>query len=309
MTIRQPWQEQVWLLFTANLGTKLISIAIAVVLWMIVLGSRNVEATKEIPLEIITPSDIVIANDIPDHIAFRLSGPKAFLRTVLDRKEDPIRVNLSGAKPGLVTYRFFSDNIRVPIGVKVATINPASVVIKLEPLKRREVPVKLELRGAMPDGFRIAKTEVHPSVVRVKGAESRLESLTEIISSPVDVSALKANLDAEVPLDLSRYNVVLDGPPPHVLIEVEPMSANFRIRNVDVRVQSSLKFKLDQKSVSVLVRADPKDLKTLSHGKIYGVVDLEGKPKGKYTENVKVILPEGVGLVKVVPERVGVTLY
>src|SRR3954468_16624660 len=114
------------------MGTKLISVAIAVVLWMIVLGSRNVEATKEIPLEIITPSDIVPANEIPDRIAFRLSGPKAFLRTVLDRKEEPIRVNLSGAKPGLVTYRFFSDNIRVPIGVKVVSINPTAILIKLE---------------------------------------------------------------------------------------------------------------------------------------------------------------------------------
>src|SRR5687768_2293795 len=95
---RLSWQEQVWQALTSNLGTKLISVAIAVVLWMIGLGSRNVEATKEIPLEVITPSELVPANDVPERIAFRLSGPKAFLRTVLDRKDEPIRVNLSGAK-------------------------------------------------------------------------------------------------------------------------------------------------------------------------------------------------------------------
>src|SRR5580658_4148228 len=121
----------IWASLTQNIGTKLISIAIAVVLWIVVLGSRNVEVTKEIPLEVITSSDVVPANDIPDKIAFRMSGPKAFLRAILDRREDPIRVNLSGAKPGLVTYRFFSDNIRVPIGVKVLSINPTSVLIKL----------------------------------------------------------------------------------------------------------------------------------------------------------------------------------
>src|SRR3954463_5722322 len=147
MAPRQTWQEQIWLALTSNLGTKLISVAIAVVLWMIVLGSRNVEATKEIPLEVITPADIVPANEIPDRIAFRLSGPKAFLRSILDRREDPIRVNLSGAKPALVTYRFFSDNIRVPIGVKVLSINPTAILVKLENLKRRDVPVKVELRG------------------------------------------------------------------------------------------------------------------------------------------------------------------
>src|SRR3954471_21675607 len=102
MTERGTFPERLWALVSANFGTKMVSIVIAVVLWGIVLGSRNVEVTKEIPLEVITQGDIVPANEIPDRIAFRLSGPKAFLRNILDRREDPIRVNLSGAKPTLV---------------------------------------------------------------------------------------------------------------------------------------------------------------------------------------------------------------
>lgn len=309
MAPRPTWQAQLWSALASNLGTKLISVAIAVVLWMIVLGSRNVEATKEVPLEIITPTDLVPANEVPDRIAFRLSGPKAFLRAVLDRKEEPIRVNLSGAKAGLVTYRFFSDNIRVPIGVKVLSINPTSVLIKLEPLRKREIPLKLELRGAVPEGFRIVRSEVKPDRVRLKGAESRLDAIGELPSAPIDVSGLHQSVDRDVPLDLSRFNVALDGPLPKVHIEIEPVSANFRIKNVDIRVVAGHKYRLDEKTVSVLVRADPKDLKSLHHGKIFGVIDLSGKPTGKYTESVKVTLPEGVGLVKVIPEKVGVTLY
>src|SRR5262245_15471930 len=117
-------------LFTSNLGLKLVSVIMGVVLWFVVLGSRNVEVTKEVPVELITPSDLVPSNEIPDKISFRLVGPKAFLRAVLDRKEDPIRVNLGGARPGLVTYRFFSDNIQLPIGVKVLSINPTAILIK-----------------------------------------------------------------------------------------------------------------------------------------------------------------------------------
>ena len=294
---------------TSNLGTKLISVAIAVVLWMIVLGSRNVEATKEVPLEIITPADVIPSNEIPDRISFRLSGPKAFLRTVLDRKEEPIRVNLTGAKPGLITYRFFSDNIRVPIGIKVLSINPTAVLVKLEAIKRRDIPVKVEIRGVVPDGYRLVRTEVKPQAVRLKGAESRMDSVNEVMTVPVDVSGLHQTIERDVALDLSRQGVQLDGTAPKVVVEIEPISANYRIKNVDIRVLSSFKVKLDEKSVNVLVRADPKDLKFLNHGKIYGVIDLTGKPKGKYVEPVKVTLPEGVGLVKVVPDKVSVTLY
>jgi YbbR domain-containing protein len=294
---------------TVNSGTKVISIAIAFVLWVIVLGSRNVEVTKEIPLEVITPPDIVAANDIPDKLSFRLSGPKAFLRAVLDRREEPIRVNLSSAKPGLVTYRFFSDNIRLPIGVKVLSINPAQILIKLEPQKRRDLPVRAEIRGFPPEGFRITKTEVKPKNVRIKGAESKVDSMTEVVTMPIDVTELRQTLDREVPLDLEKGGVQLDGPLPRVTLEVAASSANFRIKNVEVRVQTPHKFRVAEKTVTVLVRVDPNDLKLLDRTRVFATVNLQGKSKGKYTERVSVTLPENVGLVKVLPERVNVTLY
>lgn len=300
--------DRIWMFLSTNAGTKIISVIIAMVLWVVVLGSRNVEVTKEVPLEIITPADLVPANEVPEKIAFRLAGPKAFLRAILDRREDPIRVNLAGAKPGLVTYRFFSDNIRVPIGVKVLSINPTAIVIKLEQIKRRDVPVRVELRGIPPEGFKISETSVKPSVVRIKGAESRVESVTEVSTAPIDVGNLRQSIEREVALDLARYGIQLDGELPRVSIHVEPTQANFRIKNVDIRVLSSYKFTLDVKNVTVLVRAAPQDLKTLDRSRVYAVIDLRGRPKGKYTEPVKVILPENVGLVKAIPDKVTVTL-
>lgn len=292
-----------------NLGTKTISVIIAVVLWIIVLGSRSVEITKEVPLEIITPADIVPSNEIPEKIAFRLAGPKAFLRAVLDRREEPIRVNLSGAKPGLITYRFFSDNIRVPIGVKVLSINPTAILIKLEYLKRRDVPVKVVLRGVPPEGYRVSNTQVKPEVIRIKGAESRVDAITEIPTAPVDVSNLRSSMDREVALDLAKYNVRVESPLPRVQVDIEALSANFRIKNVDIRVISPYKFRLEERSVTVLVRADANSLKQMDRSKIFAVVDLSGKPKGKYEEKLKVNLPEDIGLVKVIPEKVNLTLY
>ncbi|MGK5087565.1 CdaR family protein [Bdellovibrionota bacterium FG-2] len=294
---------------TANLVTKLISVAIALLLWVIVLGSRNVEVTKEIPIEINTSSDVVPANEIPEKIAFRLSGPKAFLRAIVDRHEDPIRVNLSGAKPGLVTYRFFSDNIKIPIGVKVLSVSPAAILIKLEAIKKREVPVKVELRGVPPEGFRIGKLELKPEVIRIKGPESRIENITQILANPIDVSHFKESVEKEVGLDLARLGVQLEGPLPKISIGIEPVTANFRIRNVDVRVISSGRVRLDEKTVTVMVQAEAKEMKFLDRSRVYAVIDMSDKPKGQYFEAVKVILPEGVGLVRVIPDRIGVTLY
>jgi len=301
--------DRLWAGLMTNFGSKLISVILAVVLWGIVLGSRNVEVTKEIPIEIVAPGDLVPANEIPDRVAFRLAGPKAFLRAILDRRENPIRVNLAGAKPGIVNYRFYSDNIRVPIGVKVLSINPATIPIRLEAVKKRDVPVRLEIRGVPPEGYKVVRSYVKPESVRIKGAESRIEGINEIVTTPIDITGLRYTIDREVVLDLGRYNVQVDGTMPRAFVEIEAISANYRIKNVDIRVLTPYKVKTDEKTVTVLVRADSKDLKLLDRSHVYAVVDLTGKPKGTYQEMIKISVPEGVGLVKVIPDRVKVTLY
>ncbi len=304
--ISGPW---FWRALRENLGAKLISVAIAAALWFVVLGSRNVEATKEVPLEVITSPDLVPSNEIPDKIAFRLSGPKAFLRAILDRRDEPIRVNMGGAKPGLVTYRFFSDNIRLPIGVKVLSVNPTAILIKLEPVKRKDVPVKVEVRGVPAEGYRVTGMKLSQEVVRISGAETKVDAISELLGSSVDVSGMKQPLEREVVFDLPRYGVQLDGPLPKLALDIEPASANFRIKNVEVSVLSEHSAKLEEKSVQLLVRVNPKDLRLLDRSRVSVVVDLTGKKKGKYVEPVKVTLPPSVGLVKVIPEYVHVTLH
>jgi len=301
------WDRTADVLFH-NLGTKLISAVIAIVLWVIVLGSRSVEVTKEVPLEIITASDVVTANEVPEKIAFRLSGPKAFLRAIVDRREEPIRVNLAGSKPNLVTYRFFSDNIRVPPGVKVLSITPTAILIKLEYLKKREVPLRVELRGLPPEGYRIAATEAQPAMVRLKGPESKVEGISEVATVPIDITGLTETKVFDANLQIDKSNVVVDGALPKVRVQIEPVSANFRIRNVDVRVLTNLKATVEEKTVTVLVRAEPADLKSLDRSQVFAVVDLRGKSKGKYKETPRVNLPARVGLVKVIPDKVSVDL-
>ncbi len=310
MSEKQSILEKMWSLLISNLGTKFVSVAIAVLLWFIVFGSRSVEVTKEIPLEVVSPTEIVPANEIPEKIAFRLSGPKAFLRAILDRREDPIRVNLSGAKPGLVTYRFFSDNIRIPIGVKVLSINPAAILIKLESMKRKDVPVKVDVHGTPPEGYRIVKAEVKPDVIRIKGAESRVDAITEVMTLPVDVSEIRQNTEKEnIGLNVNRNNVQVESSLPTVLIQMEPISANFKIKNVDVRVLSNHKVQIQDRTVTILVRATQRDLKTLDRSRVYAEADLRGKEVGKHLVPVKVTVPENIGIVRVIPDKVDVTLY
>lgn len=298
-------------LFSGNSGAKIVSMIVAVVLWVVVLGSRAVEVTKEIPIAVTTPSDLVISNEIPEKVLFRLSGPKAFLRAILDRPEDPIRVNLSGAKAGQVTYRFFADNIRLPIGVRVLQVNPASMVVRLENQKTKDVPVRLEMKGALPEGYVLKKAEITPKVTKIRGPESKIESITEAPTAVIDLSQIRTSIQMAAQFDVARLGVRLEGPTPQIAIEVAAVQANFKIRvkGVDIRVESSHHARVDESAVTVYVRMDQQEIQKLDPSQVSVSVDLRGKTKGRHVGKIKVSLPPNVGMVRVVPDAVRVTLY
>lgn len=296
--------------YTANLSLKLVSLVIAVVLWFVVLGSRNVEVTKEVPVEIITPADLVVANEVPDKVAFRLSGPKAFLRNIVNRKEDPIRVNLSTAKAGLVTYRFFSDNIQIPIGVKVLSINPTAIIVKLEYVKRKEVPVRLITRGEVPEGYRLSRLELARNTIKLRGAESRIDQVVEAPTVPIDLTQFKESGERDVAIDLSKLpGILLDGDLPKIQFDVVQSTANFKIRNADVKILSNRRFNVEPKQVTIFVRCSPEELKTLDRSKVYAVADLRNKGPGTYEPALTAKLPSNIKLINVLPSKVKVTLY
>jgi hypothetical protein len=82
------------------------------------------------------------------------------------------------------------------------------------------------------------------------------------------------------------------------------------VRNVAIRVQSEHQARLSELSVTVFVRAGPDDLKTLTDRDVFAEIDLRGSRRGTYRDRlVKVTLPRNIGLVKVVPEQVNVTLF
>ena len=292
------------------MGLKTLSLIIAVVLWFVVLGSRNVEVTKEVPVEIITPADLVVANEVPDKVAFRISGPKAFLRNILNRKEDPIRVNLSSAKAGLVTYRFFSDNIQIPIGVKVLTINPTAIIVKLEYVKRKEVPIKLVTRGEAPSGYRITRLELNRSTVKIRGAETRIDQISEAPTTSLDLGSIRESGEREIAIDLAKMpGLMLDSEAPKLQFQVEQSTANFKIRNADVKVLTGRKYAVQPPEVTIYVRCSPEELKALVRSKVFAVADLKNKGPGTYEPNISVQLPSNIKLIKVLPSKVKVTLY
>ncbi len=287
---------------------KLLSLVVAFGIWFVVMSSNPIELPIDVSLDLDLPSGLMVANDVPDKVSFRLAGSKFFLRT-LANSLDSIRVDLSKAKAGRTYYSIDKDSLHLPIGVKVLSISPTTINPILEAVDHRSVPVRVVKKNALPNGYRLVKLQPIPKNVRIKGPRSVIEKISEVSSQAVDLADIPASLKWEVPLVTSHAKVSFEEEvEPKVAVEVEPTDSNFRVAGVPLRVQTSKKFSVKPEKVALFVSCPPNLIRTLTPDQIKAYVDVPETKAGTYVREVRADLPAGVRLVRIVPDRVQVQL-
>lgn len=291
-----------------NLAWKVLSLFVAFGIWFVVMSSNSIELPKEVALELDLPPGLVVANEVPDRVTFRLAGSKFFLRTVANSL-DTIHIDLTKAKAGPTYYKIEKESIHLPIGVKILSISPSTINPVLEPVDRRSVPVEIVEKNAVPNGYRLVRLQAMPKNVRIKGPRNVVEKVSEIRSQPIDLSDIPASLKWDVPLSTGHPALSFDEEvEPKISIEVEPTGSNFRVAGVPLKVKASKSFTVKPEKVALYVNCPPGLIKTLTPERVRAYVDVPETRSGTYVREVKADLPAGVKLVRVVPDRVQVQL-
>ncbi len=116
-----------------NLSFKIVSLFVALILWVSILGRRDFVTTKEIEVNFIVGSEYNIASQSHDRIKVKLSGSQPNLKKYKDFFKS-IMFDLSDYKEGLIEIEIPHNKIDLPQGVKVLSIKPN--VIKVELIKK-----------------------------------------------------------------------------------------------------------------------------------------------------------------------------
>jgi YbbR domain-containing protein len=290
-----------WSLVEYQFGLKLLSILIGITLWVVVFGSRTIEITKEVPFEVVMSDDQILVDPVPDKVSFRLTGPKAFLRSITNRIEDPIRANIRELKTGIFTHRVYSDSIKLPLGVKVQSISPNVIQLRVEELKRKMVGVRLVTTGEIPNGYKVVRTEVLPPQVRIKGPKNRMSSLTSLPSLPIDLGSLRETTIIPLAFDFKALGIEPDSAVPELNVEIQGKGQAFRVRHVPIKIKTTGKAKSDDEEVMVIVRTDPADSIKIDGDQVQAEIDVRDLPDGEALKWIRITLPEKVHLVRVIP--------
>jgi len=193
--------------FTKNLSLKLISILLAVILWYFVVSERSGEITISIPLDFHNiPTSLIIIKNPLESINVRIGGPATLLRG-LSPKDVKAIIDLSNAKAGLTEFAIQAEQITLPRGLRITMISPASIMLRLEELSSKKLPVEAILIGKPSEGFEITGVSIDPPVVEIIGAQNELKRLKSISTEEIDISGLNKDSVKKASLNIRELHI------------------------------------------------------------------------------------------------------
>src|SRR5213078_611391 len=202
-----------WLIYNWHL--KLISLILAVMLWMVVATETSSELGMEVPLEYRNiPAQLEITGDTTNTVQVRLRGSSHVIRDV------STTIDLSKMRPGEKIVPLSPQNVQAPFGADVIRVNPSSVRFNLERTLTKTVPVVPTILGQASDGFEIGSVAVNPSKVEVEGPESRVSTLASIATVPIRFDRRQTRIEQTADLDVPDPQIRLRRPAP-VTVRVE----------------------------------------------------------------------------------------
>jgi YbbR domain-containing protein len=195
---------------TKNPTLKIISLILAIILWVFVKSKSGGEVGLVVPLEFYrVPSNVIVTQVSDEAINVRVNGSFMQLER-LPSREIRARIDLSRARPGTNSFDILPDNFNIPRGLKVTQISPSSVKVELDRVMESIVQVKAAVKGRPARGYRVSKISVDPPYITLQGARSQLGGLKEVSTEVVDISGLKETVRVAAPLRIADLRLKKD---------------------------------------------------------------------------------------------------
>jgi len=202
-------------IFIEDWSLKLLSLAIAIVLWLLVTGQNQpVTAHVNVQLNFIRPQSLEISNDPPRTVDVMLTGSRNKLDD-LTSLDLVATVDISDQRAGERVLRLADKaQVTLPQGIKIDGFQPSAIPIRLEEILERQVEVEPKLEGKPADGFEVYSVYPSKGSVAVRGPASRVNALQKVATESVWLAGHNQSF--------TQPNVALDVPDPKVDL-LEPM--------------------------------------------------------------------------------------
>ena len=119
-------------LLRENLSYKVVSLFIALILWITIMGRRDFTMTRNLDVEVLSAAHLQVASQSADHVKVKVVGSRTALRRFMDAGgAQVITIDLSSYQEGVYDVEIPSGKVDVPFGVKILSLFPSHLQVKL----------------------------------------------------------------------------------------------------------------------------------------------------------------------------------
>ena len=183
--------------FLKNIDIKLLSLFLAIILWLYIAGGENpmVENFIDVSITQTNLSEDLVIKEFPTNVSVGIRGPKNIINNISSHQINGI-VNFSEiSKEGLYKLKV---EVTPPKNTQITRIIPSEIKVEVEKVLTKEVEVEYSLIGVPEKGYSLTEEpQFNPSKVKIIGAQSILENIEQIICA-IDISGIKEDLSRKI---------------------------------------------------------------------------------------------------------------
>jgi YbbR domain-containing protein len=291
-----------------HVGLKLVSLALALLLWMAVAGEETVERSLRVPLELQQfPAGLELQGEVPATAEVRVRGTSGALGRVAPGEIVAV-LDLRGARPGRRLFHLTPEQVRAPFGIEAVQVVPPTIAMVFEPSESRQVPVVPAVDGKPAPGYVVGNVVSDPPTVEVVGPQSAVARATEAMTEPIEIGGAHDAVREHVTVGLLDPAVRLKTPrAAAVTVEIVPAPLERTLRSRPVRLRglaAHLSAQASPSNVDVTVRGGRDALAEMDDVAAY--VDLSGLGAGDYALPVRADATPDAGVTRIEPSMVQV---
>lgn len=182
-----------------------IALALAILTWYLITGREKVEVWVDMGVEMTNaPEGLIIRKGLISKIEVRVRGPKGLVRS-LDRRKWTYSLDVSKLKVGENLVDIDRERIPLSMAYEVVEVKPSRLILSVDRLTKKELPVAAEWRGVLRKDFRLLEIKTVPGVVEVRGAERQVRPMTQVrVLLQNDFEDPPASWTDDVPIKLAE---------------------------------------------------------------------------------------------------------
>jgi YbbR domain-containing protein len=298
-----------------NWPAKVLSIALALVLF--VFHGMNTLATRplSVPLTIETGDTLVPASSYPNNVRVTLRGEDASIKSIaegdIEAYVDLMRYEAEGWYRAPVQIRKKGSALGVePLEIAV---NPLEVSVQLDRKISKTLPLNVIIRGRVADGYDMVSHSISPAELVVVGPRALLNAVTEIYTDQIDLDGRTGDFVLQVGIVNPNALFAIRGNGmaefSGIIIPAVPVRNIEGIPIILVGLDSAFEADFGGRTGSVRLEGRESQLDTFQPPLNFFSVNCTGLTEpGTYTLPVTVNLPRGVSLVRREPEELEITI-